>query len=179
MTADKHRKRAARELAAAEGISYTAALRRLSEPPAWAPLATARPCVPCPECGTGELTLFAVTSPPVQWHYACPACGVEVLAARCGGQGHPCTFHGRPQHAYLSVMPWQAGRGPAAEPPERPVSAEELAEGWQPLDVLAVLPLGPSPHGQIVAAAAGLNPDEVTDADEAPLSVAEGMTDLW
>ncbi|MFD0152919.1 hypothetical protein ACWGQ4_23195 [Streptomyces sp. NPDC055721] len=31
MTADKHAKRAARELAAREGISYTAARRRLGE----------------------------------------------------------------------------------------------------------------------------------------------------
>lgn len=54
MTDDKHAKRAARELAAREGISYTAARRRLAyvplddkdqEPPVLVPIAS----VPCPE----------------------------------------------------------------------------------------------------------------------------------
>lgn len=168
MTADKHQKRAARELAASVGISYTAALRRLTEQTeprkeaeaAFVPHPGARPTVTCPACETGLLTLVEVESVPVvQWRYGCPHCGVEVVGARCGFDPH-CVFHRLPPHAYTTTMPWQAGQGPTSRRNERTLTVEQLAEYGQPVDVLAELPLGPSPHAQITAAVAGWDLEE-------------------
>jgi hypothetical protein len=169
MTADKQRKKAARELAAAENIAYTAALRRLSTPtaeqsePVLNVHPAAQPTVTCPACEAALLTLVEVeveAVPVVQWRYGCTGCGTEVLGARCGMPGTPCAFHQLPSHAYLTVMPWQAGQGPARERHERELTAEQLDEYGQPVDLLAAVPLGPSPHGQIIAAVAGYAPDD-------------------
>jgi hypothetical protein len=121
----------------------------------------ARPTVPCPACRTGLLTLTCAESVPVvRWRYGCPHCEAEVIAAVCGVPPH-CAFHRLPPHAYTTTMPWRAGQGPAREGNERDLTVEDLAEYGQPVDVLAELPLGPSPHGQIISAiAAAWSPDD-------------------
>jgi hypothetical protein len=121
----------------------------------------AQPTVTCPACNAALLALLGVESiPAVRWRYGCPGCGIEVIAARCGVPGTPCMFHRSPSHAYLTVMPWRGGQGPARERHERELTGEQLDEYGQPADLLADVPLGPSPHGQITDAVSGYVPED-------------------
>lgn len=90
MTADKHRKRAARELAAAEGISYTAARRRVQRPaPPADPSAAAFAESLAPRAGGPWIPSW--DGDPL--HDVNSACGHH-LRALCGGCGVCTTCDG-------------------------------------------------------------------------------------
>lgn len=165
MPTDRRAKQAARELAAADEISYTAARRRLREAQAGA--AVVDYCMAPGGCAwrSGEqahLRLLDRRIIPsttggdlVAWFYACPVCGAGHIAR--SGQGP------RPL-----VRPWSGPHGRALTE----VEAEQ-----HPVSILVTIPDPLPPHGAVLRDVVGIV--EAVAAEDAHQGRAAEPGDEW